>query len=153
MRFRLRLADLVPAALVCTAVILTAAPAAAQSYGVRVGASASPDQFVFGGHVETPPLADRLYFRPNVEIGIGDSVTLVAANFELVYKFELPKPWGLYAGAGPALNIISDVDRHAEGGFNFLVGVEHESGIFAEVKAGAIQSPGFKVTIGYTFHR
>jgi hypothetical protein len=133
--------------------ILVAAPAAAQTFGVRVGASASPDQFFFGGHVETPPLGDHLHFRPNVEIGIGEDITLVAANFEVIYKFDMPKPWALYAGAGPALNVISDVERHAEGGFNFLVGVEHESGLFAEVKAGIIDSPGFKATVGYIFRK
>jgi hypothetical protein len=49
--------------------------------------------------------------------------------------------------------VISDVTRHAEGGFNFLAGVEHESGIFAEVKGGILDSPRFKVTLGYTFRK
>jgi hypothetical protein len=153
MRFSPRLAIVLLAAVIGGALVLAAAPASAQTFGVRVGASARPSQFVFGGHVETPPLADHLYFRPNVEVGIGDNVTLVTANFEVVYKFELAKPWGLYGGAGPALNVISDVGRHAEGGFNFLAGVEHESGIFAEVKAGIIDSPRFKVTLGYVFRK
>ena len=34
-----------------------ARPASAQARaGVRVGASVNPDQFYFGGHVETPPI-------------------------------------------------------------------------------------------------
>jgi len=153
MRLRLRFGSFCLIALVWSALSLAAAPAAAQSYGVRAGASVSPDQFFFGGHVETPPLADRLYFRPNVEIGIGNDVTVVAANFEFIYKLELPKPWGVYAGAGPALNVISDIQRHSEGGFNFLVGVEHEGGFFAEVKTGVIDSARFKVTVGYSVKR
>jgi len=138
--------------MVCGA-FLFAAPAAAQSFGVRVGASASPDQFFFGGHVETPPLTDRLYFRPNVEIGLGGDLTLFTANFEVVYKFEMSKGWDAYGGAGPALNVISNGDRHAEGGFNFLVGLQHESGIFGEVKAGVMDSPGFKATVGFVLRK
>src|SRR5262245_7843700 len=101
-----------------------AVPASAQSAGARVGISVDPDQFYFGGHLETAPLVDQLRFRPNVEIGLGDHVTLVALNFEFAYLFPLGQPWNLYAGAGPALNIIhEDDDTSSEGGFNFLVGV------------------------------
>jgi hypothetical protein len=128
-------------------------PASAQTtYGVRVGASVDPDQFVVGAHLETPPLVDRLHFRPNVGIGIGDDTTLVALNFELAYKFASRTSWHVYAGGGPALNIYSS-DRHddAAGGFNLLLGVEHRKGLFGEVKVGTIDSPDFTVAVGYTF--
>ena len=46
-----------------------------------------PDQFYFGGHVERSPLIDRLHFRPNVEVGFGDDLTLITANMDFVYKF------------------------------------------------------------------
>ena len=36
--------------------LLFATPANAQTFGVRAGASADPDQFFFGGHYETKPL-------------------------------------------------------------------------------------------------
>ena len=56
-------------------VILTLAfvhsSAAQEHVGIRVGVSGDPDQFVFGGHIETAPLMDRLVFRPNAEIGLG----------------------------------------------------------------------------------
>ena len=58
---------LLPAALVTLAILGAAAPARAQSVGVRAGASVDPDQFYFGGHLETPPLVDRVYLRPNLE--------------------------------------------------------------------------------------
>ena len=45
-------------------------PVAAQSAGIRAGISLDPDQFYFGGHVETEPLMDRVRFRPNIEIGL-----------------------------------------------------------------------------------
>ena len=57
-------------------VIFSSTPALAQDGGIRGGISVDPDQFYFGGHLETSPLVDRLYFRPNVEIGIGDDLTL-----------------------------------------------------------------------------
>ena len=68
-------------------VLISATPALAQDGGIRGGISVDPDQFYFGGHLETSPLIDRLYFRPNVEVGFGDDLTLIAANMEFVYKF------------------------------------------------------------------
>jgi len=134
------------------AVLLLAVPARAQSTGVRVGASADPSQFYFGGHAETAPLLDRLRFRPNIEIGLGDDLTIIALNFEFAYRFPSQTPWNLYAGAGPALNVIdSDIDTSAEGGFNVLVGVTHAEGLFVEFKVGALDSPGVKVGVGYVF--
>jgi hypothetical protein len=131
---------------------LSAASAEAQTPGVRAGVSVDPDQFYFGGHLQTAPLVDRLHFRPNIEVGLGDDVTLVAFNFEFAYFFPSRRPWQLYAGAGPALNLIdTDADTEAEGGFNFLVGVEHRQGLFFEFKVGAIDSPDLKFGVGYSW--
>jgi hypothetical protein len=139
-------------ALVLAGIGLSARPAAAQDPGVRVGASSDPDQFYFGGHLETAPLVERLRFRPNVEIGIGDDATVAAFNFEFAYSFPSTRPWNLYVGAGPALNLV-DTDRgsDARGGFNILVGAAHRDGLFAELKVGAIDSPDLKFGVGYVF--
>ena len=59
-------------AVACAGVV----PAAAQDAGVRAGVSVNPDQFYFGGHIETKPLVDRLRFRPN-----GDSDLEGGLNF------------------------------------------------------------------------
>ena len=131
-----------------------AAPAAAQGLGVRAGASVDPDQFYFGGHVETGPLVDELRFRPNVEIGLGEDVTLVALNVEFSYVFPPSAGgWSLYAGGGPALNIIDteETTSSSEGGINLLAGASHERGLFGEIKVGFLDSPNFKVGVGYTF--
>jgi hypothetical protein len=129
-----------------------ASPAAAQEIGARVGVSSDPDQFYFGIDRETRPLVNLLHFRPNAEIGFGDDLTLVALNFEFVYRFTGDYPWKLYAGGGPALNIIdTDNDTRSEGGFNLLVGVSHPSGLFVEIKAGMLDSPDFKFGVGYVF--
>jgi hypothetical protein len=131
---------------------LAARPAEAQEFGARAGVSVDYDQFYFGGHFQTEPLVDRLRFRPNVEIGLGDDVTLVGFNVEFAYFFPTQNAWQLYAGGGPALNVINfEDDTRAEGGLNALVGVEHAKGLFFEFKIGAFDSPEFKFGVGYTW--
>ena len=141
--------------LVMTMFALTVAPAraSAQGVGVRAGVSADPDQFYMGVHYETKELIERLRFRPNLEIGLGDDRTLVALNFEFAYRFPLQRsPWSVYVGAGPALNIYhSNNDTHPEGGFNILIGLAHRRGLFTELKVGTIESPSVKFGVGYTF--
>jgi hypothetical protein len=137
-------------------VLIAPAPAAAQDAGIRGGISIDPDQFYFGGHVETSPLVDRLYFRPNVEVGFGDDLALIGVNMEFVYKFSTGRSWNLYAGGGPALNISmvdnpDDNDTFTDAGLNLLVGVEQSRGLFFEFKFGVIDSPDFKFGVGWTF--
>src|SRR5688500_9656674 len=135
--------------------LLLVAPASAQtSAGIRAGLSVDPDQFYFGGHVETPPLFDQLRFKPNIEIGVGNDITLVAMNIEFVYVFPSQRDWNVYAGAGPAL-IIADTktDTSSGGGFNLLVGAAHQSGLFTEFKVGFVDSPNLKIGVGYSFGR
>ena len=136
-----------------TAMGFSSVPVYAQDAGIRGGISISPDQFYFGGHIETSPLVDRLYFRPNVELGINDDLMLIGANMEFVYKFFRRSGWSLYAGGGPALNIFmaDDADSDVDAGFNVLFGAERSGGLFFEVKVGAIDSPDFKFGVGYTW--
>jgi len=129
-------------------------PAAAQDAGLRAGLSVDPDQFYFGGHIETSPLVDRIHFRPNVEVGFGDDLTLIGANMEFVYKFPNRRDWGLFAGGGPALNVymFDNVDdSETDAGLNLLLGVENSRGLFFEFKMGLIDSPDFKFGVGWTF--
>jgi hypothetical protein len=133
--------------------VAVAQPANAQTRtGVRAGVSANPDQFYFGGHVETPPVVDRLRFRPNVEVGVGNDATLLAFNFEFIYPFASRQPWHVYAGAGPALNWFRvNGNSDAGGGFNVLFGLENNKGLFFEAKIGTFDSPDLKFGVGYTF--
>ena len=136
--------------------LFSSTTALAQDGGIRGGISVDPDQFYFGGHLETSPLVERLHFRPNVEVGFGDDLTLIAANMEFVYKFTLSRAWSLYAGGGPALNVYmldgdGDNDSETDAGVNVLVGVEQSNGLFFEFKIGAIDSPDFKFGVGYTW--
>ncbi|HUF47904.1 MAG TPA: hypothetical protein VMM93_08810 [Vicinamibacterales bacterium] len=144
--------------LLTLALALVAVPASAQSaFGLRAGASSGPDQFVFGAHVDTAPLLENLTFRPNLEIGIGDRLTLAALNFEFAYWIPLENSrWRVYMGGGPAANILAFHDDHpargdtrVEGGLNIMLGLQHDRGLFTELKVGAIDSPDIKFTIGY----
>jgi hypothetical protein len=144
--------------LLLLALVTVAAPAAAQGPGVRGGVSVDPDQVYFGGHYETSALVDRLHFKPNIEVGLGDDLVTTALNMEFVYKFPSRSQWLLYAGGGPAVNFYSwdddqpgGGDTETEGGLNFLFGVENDSGLFFEVKIGAIDSPDVKFGVGWTF--
>ena len=129
-----------------------AAPAAAQEFGIKAGASVNPDQFYFGAHVQTAPLADEWRFRPNVEIGLGNDVTVVALNLEFIYKFPSSREWSLYAGGGPALNIIdTEQITNSEEGLSFLAGLVHTRGLFGEVKFGVLEYSDFKIAVGYSF--
>lgn len=133
---------------------MAATPAEAQDVdpGVQAGVSLDPDQFYFGGHIETSPLVDRLRFRPSVDVGIGDGTT-VAGNFDFTYTFPGGRPWSLYVGGGPSINYY-DFDNgrsDTEGGFNFLVGAKHNRGLFFEMKVGVEGSPDLKFGVGYTF--
>ena len=97
-------------------------------------------------------------FRPNVEVGVGGGLGLIAFNLEFAYKLRrASSPWTPYVGAGPALNIKSVSagggrdDTEVDGGFNVLVGLEHRGGLFTEFKVGASDSPDIKLTVGYSF--
>ena len=138
---------------VVLASVVMAAPASAQGLGVRAGASVDPDQFYFGGHYESRPLVQRLHFKPNLELGVGDDITTVGINFEFVYKIPINgSPWNLYAGGGPAVNFYSFNDNsETEGGLNLLFGAETSQGLFFELKLGALDSPDLKFGVGYTW--
>ena len=130
-----------------------ATPVQAQANaGVQGGVSLDPDQVYFGGHVETSPLIDRLRFRPNLDIGLGDNVTTIGFNFDFTYAFTAGRPWNLYAGAGPAINWFDfDGSNRTDGGFNILVGARQREGMFFEMRIGALDSPDLKFGVGYTF--
>jgi len=129
------------------------ARAEAQGVSVRAGVSADPDQFYGGIGFETAELIERLRFRPNLEIGVGDDATVTTVNFEFAYRIPIQKqPWSVYLGAGPALVIgHAHSDTDVGGGFNILLGLAHRGGLFTEIKVGAIDSPSFKFGVGYRF--
>jgi hypothetical protein len=143
--------------LLCFVSLVLAQPASAQSrVGVRGGISVDPEQIYFGGHVDAAEIAKQFWFRPNVEVGFGDSRTVATFNAEFVYRATTRKEWNPYFGGGPALVLRtiragSSRDTDVGPGFNFLAGIEQQKGLFAEIKIGALDSPGFKLGIGWTW--
>lgn len=145
-----------PAAIVLAVALLSLATTVrAQDVGVRAGVSADPDQFYFGAHLYTGPVVERLRFRPNVEVGVGDNLTVTTVNLEFVYPIPFTRsPWRMLVGAGPALVFAShDGFHHSGAGFNILFGAEHRDGFFTEVKVGALDSPDLKFGVGYTWRQ
>ena len=141
----------------------SALPASAQTHlGLRAGVSGGPDQFVFGFHVDTPPLLEHFTFRPNVEVGVGDDRTLAAFNVEFAYWIPIPDTrWQVYFDGGPGI-VISDNnggngngngngDTDVGAGFNIGVGLQHGRGFFSELKVGFIDSPEVKFLVGFVF--
>jgi hypothetical protein len=124
----------------------------AQGVGFQGGVSIDPDQIYVGSHFETRALIDRLHFRPGIEGGFGDDITLAAINVDFLYKFEIEGTgWTIYQGGGPAVNIYRFEDQNeVDGGLNVIFGFGHESGFFAEFKVGTNGSPDLKFGAGFT---
>lgn len=145
-----------------------AAPAMAQStagnvetkgIGVLAGISANPEHIYFGVNFMAAKVANNFWFRPSLEAGFGNSSSSVGINGEFIYLIDIRKsPWSAYFGGGPALVINTQYnDSPASNntdvgpGFNFIAGVRKSKGLFSEIKLGVIDSPEFKLGIGYTF--
>jgi len=156
------------------AVLLIGAGAAQQSraqdvilgIGGRVGATLDPDQVHFGVHADLGEIVEQLVFRPNVEVGVGNDLTLVAINPEVVYRFtdHRTKNYVPYAGGGIGLNFLSHDNGHPladddefQVGLNLLGGLEFEtsktSSLFMEAKFGIGDSPEVKLSFGFTVRR
>lgn len=158
---RSSLAVVIAVALVCLALPQGAsAQGDGGGVGVRMGVSASPNQFYLGAHYDTGYIFEHLSFRPNLEVGVGSSQTSVSANFEFAYWIPVRnQPFDAYVGGGPALNIYrydlgpDGSTTDAKPGFNLLVGARHRSGLFAELKLGLIDSPEVKFGVGYSWGR
>ena len=139
------------AMIVAAALTAPAAPAFAQvTFGPRGGVSGEPDQVVLGAHIESPDLGHRVTFRPNFDVGFLSDVTLLTVNLELVHWMPLAKSrWQLYAGGGLGTNVwIADDDKRFYGVLNAVFGLQHDAGLFAEMRVG--MEPRVKIMAGYS---
>jgi hypothetical protein len=127
--------------------------------GPRAGFSIDPDQVHFGGHLDLGDLAPQLMMVPNVEVGFGDDLTVVAAMMDLNYRFR--SEWGswnpyLGGGIGPIF-YNSDFGRdNTELGVTVQGGLARsmvsESGfMFMEFKVGLVEPPDVKLSVGWMF--
>lgn len=156
-------------------VFLFAAPASAQGttaqgpnigwngWGVRVGVTSEPDQIYAGVHFELGEFARNVRFRPNVEFGSGDDVTLLQASGEVHYVFSKVQVWKPYVGGALALNFIDRDkpppfadDSDTEFGLMGVGGIETKlksaTSFFLEAKVGLTSDdPDFKVGVGWSW--
>lgn len=133
--------------------------------GLRAGYSISPDQIFLGAHMDMGQLVGPMRLVPNVEIGFGNSMTLVCINGDLVYDFA-DTPWSV----GGELGII--YTSWDDGGLSDIPGYDFDSSstdiglsvlgnyrlamsngktLLLEGKLGLANSPDFKITVGYNF--
>lgn len=157
-------------AIVCAlfAIAACAGTASAETaWGLRGGITFDPDQVHVGAHMLAGELFENGYFLPNVEIGFGDNLTIIALNPELVYKFtnRNTTPWGFYIGGGLGINFVNwdnddfpdrGDDSDTDLGLNILGGMSRKlsdgNDFFVELKLGIADSPDAKITAGFTFY-
>ena len=135
----------------------------ASGAGPRVGFSVDPDQVVFGGHLVIGEVAPSVTFVPNLEVGFGDDVSVIALNFDMQYHFPLRgSDWRPYVGAGVGVNFtqvdlpapLEDESNTDIGGAVLVgVGVPTRSGnrFFSEMKFGLGDVASLKVIAGWNF--
>ena len=148
-------------ALVAGAALPPMASGAFPPVGLRAGYTSWKEysQMHYGVHVKVGDLFPNVQFTPNVEMGFGDGLTLVALNGDFSYRFTemVSYPWSLYAGGCLALNYFDpdDTESNLQLGLSGLAGVgksfANGDEIMIELRIGILDSPGFKATLGYTF--
>ena len=167
---------LVPLLVLFVLFVLTALPASAElglrGWGPRVGLAADPDQVLFGFHFDVGDVATKLRMVPNVQLGIGDDVTVLEGTLPLHYVFgKTGAGFAPYAGGGLAVAWF-DVDREGDGpgngngnddfddsdvelGVKAIGGLEWSLGgrkkFFVELSLGIGDLHDFQAVAGWTF--
>jgi hypothetical protein len=154
---------------VCAALLMATAAVAEIGYsdpeptypiGVRAGYTSweNVGQMHFGAQVQMGEIMENLSFTPNLEIGLGDNLTVAALNGDVTWSFSdmVSAPWGLYGGGSLGLIWVdadnasanSDLGLSALGGLTRRFDNGHDG--FLELRVGLLDSPGLKVTLGYS---
>ncbi|HEX9749787.1 MAG TPA: hypothetical protein VGB22_00655 [candidate division Zixibacteria bacterium] len=138
---------------------------AVEGWGPRVGMTVDPDQVHVGAHMSLGYAFDRFRLQPNVELGVGDDMTIMNVNGDLAYLFNVDNDsWRPFLGGGVGLYAIDrqdsrgrDGDSDLEAGLHMIGGIEYAlSGgnrFAAEVKLGLVDEPDMKWTAAWTFGR
>ena len=146
--------------------VLTTTAASAQMAGIgpRLGVSIDPDQFAFGGQVKVGPYSSDIFLVPNIEVGLGDDLTIIQFNFDVDYYIPVSNTsLAPYVGAGLGVAVIDfDNDRfgrtdsNTEAGLNILGGLQfanssRNSSFFTEMRIGIGDIPELKFMVGWNF--
>jgi hypothetical protein len=136
-------------------VLSTAAISPAADTRVFGGFSLDPDQFDGGFQFRTSRNVEGFSFRPMVDVGLGDDRTRIGVGGHFVVSSSSNAgKFRPYFGLGPALQIFSS-DRGndgAEAGIDFIVGLRHRGGFFMEGLVGALDSPSFRLVVGFSLN-
>jgi hypothetical protein len=145
--------------------------------GLQGGVGLHPELVNVGVYANIGQLgAERLSFRPGLEIGLGEITTLLNINLDVLYAFKRETDstrWIPYAGAGPAFGwshegvSATDVDDpdvtdEVEDRFNFsdtdstvgmnvIFGMRRASGLYVEIKATAWGNSNIWLLAGFSF--
>ena len=123
----------------------------------------NPDQVHFGLHLDLGRLASQVHLRPSLELGVGDNVSLIALDIDVLYRFNTTTggSWVPYAGGAMGVNRMSvdrrglEDDTDTDVGLNALLGLERplsaRNSFLTEARIGLTDSPDFKLTVGWTF--
>ena len=137
---------------------------------VTAGVALDPELVIIGGNVQIGPVKrSGLYFRPGVELGIGEVTTMIGFNGEMIYRLPITSAsdrWSSYLGGGIGVNLIDqsfngeeDGNRFSFGDFksdtalNLVAGVRRRNGVFLELRTSIYSepSPTLRLLVGYTF--
>jgi hypothetical protein len=141
--------------------------------GVRAGVALDPELILLGVQAQVGPFFNsNIFFRPNVEFGIGEVTALFALNPEIIYRLPATSRrgnWAPYVGIGPGFSFLhqnfqhtdsNNVGKridfgefHSDAGLNILGGVRSRSGVFVELKTSVYANPApvFRMMVGYNF--
>jgi hypothetical protein len=131
-----------------------------------------PELVVVGAQAQIGPVFREIWFRPTGEFAFGEVTKIFSLNADLAYYLPFSgvgkdprNRWNVYVGGGPAFTILQrnfegfpgqpvedvDDDWDTEIGVNFIFGAIQSNGLFAELRAGAYNSPTVRLYIGYVF--
>jgi len=105
-------------------------------WGLRAGASTSPDQFYVGAQLNLGSVARNLRFQPNVDLGSGDGQTILSVAAPFLFRGHVARDITIYGGGGAVLGFINRDRRRAR--------LDHEdtsTTALAPMLAGGLEFP------------
>lgn len=138
----------------------TAVAGAIPPLGIRGGYTnwEDSDQFHLGAHAKLGDLFQNVAFTPGFEIGFDSDITVLTLNGDVAYRFTelFEAPWGPYGGGSLSFNFVDWYgSSNTDLGLSLLAGTTYDldggNQLLGEIRVGLMDSPGFKLTFGYTF--
>lgn len=133
--------------------------------GFQGGFTLDPEMIDIGVHAKVGPFFNKnLYVRPNAVFAWGEITRMFGINVDVIYNFPFTasaRRW-VYVGVGPGFNFaeqsaagqgVSFSEFHYDAALNILLGIQHRSGLFTELRTGvyAHPAPVLWMTVGYSF--